>query len=468
MISFLSVLAANVLGCTCLPGPTVLDAFESYENVLTAEFLGVERIPNDEKSSGSHELYAGVLKVENVYKGSLREGELIRVFNGGGGDCSGGFYYVEKGDKFLFYMGNKRSVMSLPVKMYVYGICSRSGLLKNRKKDLNFLDNHAALAGKTRLSASLIAGGGKDSTPSVSGIKVEITGRNIHREATTDADGFFEFWDLPPGNYSIKYFVPDGWKLGRYVTIPSDPFRRKQAAESTIPATIFPRKHGEIRVFFEIDNEISGRVLAPDGSPMKKACVSAFPTSPIGRAIPTDCSNGNGEFRLESLPEGTYRLEINSSNKLSAETPYKKFYYPGTYLADEAELLQVGPGLSVRGLTVQIPRLIPLINLSGRVVFRDGSSAKDMQIKFVPKDKSRPNVTVKTDEDGNFGFELPQGTSGTIRAEANIFSTTLKECSEALKLRESQKEYQNRSSISEVVNGNESQIFRLTFPLNCK
>ncbi|HET9054736.1 MAG TPA: carboxypeptidase-like regulatory domain-containing protein, partial [Cyclobacteriaceae bacterium] len=300
----------------------------------------MEEISKASTYESSHRFYAAIVKVEKVYKGNIREGADIKIFHGGGGDCTGGFYDVKAGDKFLLYMGGKRKMMDIPTPLYSYGVCSRSTRLETATSDLKYLDNRATLVGKTRLSGTIRAFGENMKRPSVSGLKVQVFGKGFYRTLFTDDNGFFEIWGLPPGQYSINYKLPSGWLIDTYRVLPETRSEwLKETTDGVISASVIAKKHTEIISSLTIDNEISGRLVSSDDLPMKNVCIQAFWLNPTSDsyAVPRGCTNDNGEFRIKSLPPGKYRLEINSANRLSAETPFEKFYYPSTRKAAEAE-----------------------------------------------------------------------------------------------------------------------------------
>ena len=56
---------------------------------------------------------------------------------------------------------------------------------------------------------------------------------------------------------------------------------------------------------------VSGRVLGPDGAPMRNAQVALL--DPLGQAIATVASDGEGRFRMRSVPPGVYHLRAEAA-----------------------------------------------------------------------------------------------------------------------------------------------------------
>ena len=104
---------------------------------------------------------------------------------------------------------------------------------------------------------------------------MKINGSKFQQELTTDKDGFFEIWDIPPGNYELIFQLPQGWKMVRSRVLPAKDRRGwNNGTGNTVSVSIVAGKHAEVDSFLKINNEISGKVLSPTGSPMKGVCVS--------------------------------------------------------------------------------------------------------------------------------------------------------------------------------------------------
>jgi hypothetical protein len=405
-------LANETNACSCLPELTIPDELASSENVVTTSLQGFEEIEGRVDGTNIYRKYAVILTVEQVYKGKLRIGQTIRVLNGGGSDCIKRFDADQIGEKFLFFMGAAGQPDGLSERFYFVSECSRSKAVRNARDELNYLDNRAELAGKTRISGTVRANGEGADLPSVAGLTVTIAGQNARHEILTDSNGFFELWDVPPGTYKLTLQTPQGWKLWRSYVTAATGRKLSDGAESIISVPVAAKKHSEVRLYLVIDSEISGRILSPEGTPMRGVCVSAYwltPTSSSFR-IPDDCTDENGEFTVSELPPGKYRLDINSRGRISSTQPFETFYFPGVQRKADAEPVYVQPGLSVRGLTIRVAKTFPLITISGRLTLRDGQPIADERIKFEPIDDDRyESVEIETDENGAFRFEIPNG-----------------------------------------------------------
>lgn len=435
------IFVTKSLGCSCLPPPTVLDQFVKSDNVVTASLKGFEQIDRVIEGPNVYRSYAALLEVEKVYKGDLREKQTIKIFNGGGGDCTMGFASNQIDQTFLLYFGDPHPVGRISTVLYTVSLCSRSTSLKRASADLGYLDNRQAREGQTRLSGTITAHGDNISLPSVSGLAVSVVGPQFQTTLKTGQDGFFELWKIPAGAYKVTFELPPGWKMAGSQVIPTDESRLwTKTSSNTVSLEIVAKKHTEIDSFLTISNEISGKVISPGGDPMRGVCVSAYWLTPTSGSfmIPQNCTNEKGEFVISELPPGKYRIEINTRGRITAANPFETFYYPGVENKEEAETVFVKEGVSVRDIVIKVARMLPLIKISGQLTDKDGQPIVNEEVRFDPHDGTKyETVEVETDKNGNFSFEIALGAKGELKARTNIWGIEFEKCTQALLLRKS-------------------------------
>jgi hypothetical protein len=162
--------------------------------------------------------------------------------------------------------------------------------------------------------------------------------------ATTDAQGRYEFNNLPAGRYDLSVS-----KIG-YVPLAYSQTRTLQAGQM-----LELRADNEIRdqIDFRLirAGAITGRVTDDFGEPLE-ARISAQRFEfiaglrrlvPVGRPAQ---SNDLGEFRVYGLPPGQYYL--------GASTSYAPTYFPGTVNAAEAQPIAIAQGQDVANIAIAI------------------------------------------------------------------------------------------------------------------
>jgi len=87
--------------------------------------------------------------------------------------------------------------------------------VESAKDDLLYLENIDKVRGRTRVSGKVTRDGGDDEN--YAGQQVRIIGKHKSYIATTDKDGVYELYDLPPGRYTVEPVLQPGWKIEGWV-----------------------------------------------------------------------------------------------------------------------------------------------------------------------------------------------------------------------------------------------------------
>jgi hypothetical protein len=255
-ILFLAAVESHA-ACSCADSRTVQDEFTASPIVATATLTSFDELDRIVEGSNVYRTVAAVMTIETVYKGNVRTNQTIRILDGGGGECSRSFVREKIGQKFLFFTGPPTKVGNLKGLLHWISTCSRSARIEEAAPDLNYLDNRAMLTGKTRLSGSIKRF--SPDPPSLSGLKVTVTGPNFERTAETNERGFFELWNLPPGKYKVAFIVPARLRVAAYMFTGKDrQWRREELPDNSVQAIVAARKHVELTVALD-SNSSSGR-----------------------------------------------------------------------------------------------------------------------------------------------------------------------------------------------------------------
>lgn len=181
-----------------------------------------------------------------------------------------------------------------------------------------------------------------------------------NRLATTDAQGLYEFKDLPAGRYTLTANKGSFVSLQYGQTRPLEPGKPLQILDAqTIEKVDFSLPRGSV---------ITGRIVDEFGEPT--ADVSVVPMRyqyqqgrrrlvPVGRMSQT---NDIGEFRLFGLPPGQYYLSATLRSNMMGMTDatsddrsgYAPTYYPGTPNVAEAQRLNVALGQSLSDVNMAL------------------------------------------------------------------------------------------------------------------
>ncbi|HEU4767553.1 MAG TPA: hypothetical protein VFS77_09260 [Pyrinomonadaceae bacterium] len=231
--------------CSCGALVPVLDAYESAEVVVVARVLSVERSKEQDKRVHYGGVTSSRLVVEKVYKGDVRAGDELEFFQGGGADCVWAFRESDIGKQSLLYIGRPPAG-----EKWRAFTCGRSNSMKNAAEDLLYLDKLDQVRGKTRVSGKYGLKYGNSGLV-VANRTIKIVGQNKTYETTTNADGIFEIYDLPAGNYRLEPEIPAGWQLDRDSLWFSSSADRKQTVKNAVAFKLEPKKHASIDLAFE-------------------------------------------------------------------------------------------------------------------------------------------------------------------------------------------------------------------------
>ncbi len=247
VISVFFASSSVAFACSCSATPTVLDEFARTPIVVAARLDSLEELDRSVAGTNVYRTMAAVMTVERSYKGSLKANQMFKILDGGGGDCGTPFAREKVGQRFLFYTEPGRVIGKLKGRLFLISRCSRSAKFDDAGPDLAYLDNRGKFIGKTRLSGTIKRF--SSDPPSLANIKVAVTGTNFERAVETDEKGFFEFWDLPAGQYRVNFQVPSGTMIRDYKIVSLDKtWRRQVPADNTIITSIGVKKHTEIVV----------------------------------------------------------------------------------------------------------------------------------------------------------------------------------------------------------------------------
>jgi hypothetical protein len=254
--------------------------------------------------------------------------------------------------------------------------------------------------------------------------QVRIMGPDIgSKAALTDADGRYEFRDLPAGRFTITA-VKSGYVSVQYgQTRPHESGRPIELADkSVLEKTDISLPRGGV---------ISGRIVDEFGEPVADAMVSAMRQTwangrrrfvPSGRSAQT---NDLGQFRIYGLPAGDYYISANFRNSEmmmfeafgpsqrgpSGSSPgsgYAPTYFPGTTSPGDAQKVSLGPGQDI-GSTDFALIAVRLARITGVVINSEGKPAEGAMVTASPVSRTGDmtltvmgSLTARTTKDGTF------------------------------------------------------------------
>ncbi len=236
-----------------------------------------------------------------------------------------------------------------------------------------------ATEGTGVIRGKVVAG---DTNAPVRRAEVQATvGGQRARTALTDADGQFEFRDLPAGSVTVR-----ASKTG----FVAQQFGQRSPFSSGDPVVLADGQQVIANFTLLRGGAITGRVFDDGGDPIAGVRVTVFRAqfTPNGRRLVATGSGGitddTGAYRVYGLAPGGYYVSAtsprNSSTPLSiagAPVAYASTYFPGTIDAGAAERVTLGPGQDQSNIDFALTA-VPTVRISGVVLTSSGTPAQAM------------------------------------------------------------------------------------------
>jgi len=340
VVFFLGLRFTPAIACVLLPLPTVLDAYEGADVVITARVVSIEK--TKEPDPEHLNIRSATMVVQKVFKGNVKVQDAISFVQGNGIDCLWMFDEEMIGREYLLYLNLSEEASDL----WCLGQ-GRSTEVSNAANDLLYLNNIDKVQGKTRVSGTL-----DDDFP-VAGKNIRIIGKNKTFRLVTDEHGVYEVYGLPPGKYLIAPEMPYGWIIDRDESFPTVSERRLHS-KSYKAFTLRPKRHAVVDFAFKIDNAVEGHVYEQNGRPLADANIALMPEMD-GVRESSQFTDKKGRFRFESVSAGRYSLIVYEDKPGSGRLSRVSYYDPQKSQLLTALTINIKHGASRRGLKIFVP-----------------------------------------------------------------------------------------------------------------
>ncbi len=214
--------------------------------------------------------------------------------------------------------------------------------------------------------------------------RIQLRSEDRVLESKTDSNGVYAFQDVPAGEYQMTAELPAGLELAHaFLDEPLEALKLPTGA-------CF-----EYDVSAQATGRIQGSVLGPDGKALSFADLDLFPAEkyPDGEfrwSEFQDQKKHAGFFEFNRVKPGDYILVFNDLDRISPDTPYPRFYYPGVRELTHAEKIHMEPGQQFLGADIRVYGGHPARNITVKLVAEEGKLPNIHYVEVTGLDGSSP------------------------------------------------------------------------------
>jgi hypothetical protein len=175
-----------------------------------------------------------------------------------------------------------------------------------------------------------------------------------------------------------------------------------------------------VSFWLESSARISGRVINPEGLPVKNAEIVIIQANKerYNGYVDYAYSDANGAYSLKFIPPGRYILQTRYDGMTSQNRPFPVLYYPGTADRSQARIFTVEQGESIE-LDITVPPMPAESEIRGQVVWPDGKPVTNATVGYIlPKDAIVYGL--KLDNEGRFSFTAYNGITLSVSASVEV------------------------------------------------
>jgi len=217
--------------------------------------------------------------------------------------------------------------------------------------------------------------------------------------AVTDANGDYTLQPVKNPNNWIKFDTQ--YVNGNYIT---DWYNHKMERSVADPVNVTGGQTVTLNYSLTSGGIITGRVTDPGGNGIADVWVRAL-NAYNGEAVVSVFTDGNGDYTLQRLPGGSYRIYFNTDN---TSVSYVPEYYNNKQDLRSGDIIAITPGQTISGVNAV---LTAGASISGRITDAStGSPIPDIEIYALDANGTGVGCYSYTDANGDYILKgLPAG-----------------------------------------------------------
>lgn len=365
---FAQLMSSEAFSCSCISSGGCPGLGGTARPVFVGTVLNITDLPQTKDIAYLSSRKVRI-QVNESFGGIPSDAKEVDVLTGSGsGDCgipfkSGDVYLIDAtiGADGLIHAG----ICSASRKLEYAGAALR--VLRKMRDGYKVPSLTGRIAQRDRDFQGLL--GTREAKP-LANRMVRVKGEGGMFEARSDAEGIYEFYDIPSGKYEFAPDLPEGTTLSWYIG-------------SNRPLGAFDFEGGckeeDIDVF--ASGSIQGRVLDSLNNVLPHAFVYIVPVDieEIPKASQLYWANQDkeGAFKFVHIPPGDYVILVNPNDAQDPEFPYSRTFYPAVHDRNSAKIISLSAGEQIRNADIHVQEQFTPRHLNVRITWADGQIIRD-------------------------------------------------------------------------------------------
>lgn len=327
----------------------------------------------------------------------------IDVFSGGeDGDCA---FRFRKGDQYIVFTNKAEDGRPFATICNGTRPASEGRALLPQLRAMRNGQRVASVFGVLRRSDPPLLAPTDDPDDPLPHIKLKLRSKDDRFATSTGPDGVYTFYNVHAGEYIYTADLPARFEFTQKTLhggLP--PFRIPNGACYEYNVNALPT--GKIR----------GSVLGPDKKPLPIASVELYRADRYEDSQPGLWSfqDSKGIFEFDHIGPGEYVLVFNRMNRIDPNSPYPRFFYPGTPEQGETKFIKLKDGQQILKADIHVRDGYPTRALRVQLKWPDGRPPGDVTV-MAQADKGE-NPAAHKIEEGLYQFTMLESAHYTISA----------------------------------------------------
>ncbi|MGH9711787.1 MAG: hypothetical protein ACRD5M_00605 [Candidatus Acidiferrales bacterium] len=370
----------SAVACTCSNAPPgKCPGLQADDIVFLGTVVALENLPTPPPTDASAAPNTSASTITRYHflineRFAGPETQELDIFSGGeDGDCA---FRFRKGEQYIVFTNKSEDGRPFATICNGTRLSSEGRALIPQLRAMRNGQRVASVFGVLRRSDPPLLAPSDDPDDPLPHIKLKLRSKDDRFATSTGPDGVYTFYDVHAGEYIYTADLP-----ARFV------FTQKTLRGGLPPFRIPNGACYEYNVNALPTGKIRGSVLGPDKKPLAIASVELYRADRYDDSQPGLWSfqDSKGIFEFDHIGPGEYILVFNRMNRLDPNSPFPRFFYPGTPDQNKTKFVKLKDGQQIQKIDIHV---------------RDGYTTRPLRVELRWPDGRPPgDVTVMAQAD---------------------------------------------------------------------